>query len=50
VATMSEADKADVRLALLKRTMIETRAQVDWLLAGDPDLIKVSGPASVDVN
>jgi O-antigen biosynthesis protein len=38
VATLSEAEKADARLALLKRTMLDTRAQVDWLLAGEPGL------------
>ena len=47
VAAMSEAEKADVRLALLKRTMLETRAQVDWLLAGEPDLANVSQPAAL---
>ena len=30
------------RLALLKQTLIEGRAQVDWLLAGEPGL--VTGP------
>ena len=40
VAAMSEAEKADIRLALLKRIMLETRAQVDWLLAGEPGLAK----------
>jgi hypothetical protein len=45
VAAMSEAEKADVRLALLKRIMLETRAQADWLLAGEPDLANLSQPA-----
>lgn len=30
------------RLTLLKRTLLETRAQIDWLLAGEPEL--VTGP------
>jgi 2-polyprenyl-3-methyl-5-hydroxy-6-metoxy-1,4-benzoquinol methylase len=30
------------RLTLLKRTLLETRAQIDWLLAGEPGL--VTGP------
>ncbi len=30
------------RLALLKQAMLETRAQIDWLLAGEPEL--VAGP------
>lgn len=30
------------RLALLKRTLLETRAQIDWLLAGEPEL--ATGP------
>nr|WP_294550301.1 methyltransferase domain-containing protein [uncultured Rhodopila sp.] len=30
------------RMTLLKRTMLETRAQIDWLLAGEPEL--VTGP------
>lgn len=30
------------RLTLLKRTLLETRAQIDWLLAGEPELI--TGP------
>ncbi|MBV8739531.1 MAG: glycosyltransferase, partial [Alphaproteobacteria bacterium] len=47
VAAMSEAEKADVRLALLKRIMLETRAQVDWLLAGEPDLANLSRPAAL---
>ena len=38
VATLSEAAKADARLALLKRIVLETRAQADWLLAGEPGL------------
>ena len=38
VATLSEAEKADARLALLKRIMLEERAQVEWLLAGEPGL------------
>jgi 2-polyprenyl-3-methyl-5-hydroxy-6-metoxy-1,4-benzoquinol methylase len=30
------------RMTLLKRTLLETRAQIDWLLAGEPEL--VTGP------
>ena len=45
VSAMSEAEKADMRLALLKRIMLETRTQADWLLAGEPGLAKVSQPA-----
>jgi hypothetical protein len=30
------------RMTLLKRTMLEARAQIDWLLAGEPEL--VTGP------
>lgn len=30
------------RLALLKRALLETRAQIDWLLAGEPEM--VTGP------
>jgi 2-polyprenyl-3-methyl-5-hydroxy-6-metoxy-1,4-benzoquinol methylase len=30
------------RMTLLKRTMLEIRAQIDWLLAGEPEL--VTGP------
>jgi O-antigen biosynthesis protein len=38
VAVMSATQRADARLALLKRAMLEARSQVDWLLAGEPDL------------
>ena len=41
-AALSEEAFAARRLALLKRTLLETRAQIDWLLAGEPEL--VTGP------
>jgi glycosyltransferase involved in cell wall biosynthesis/SAM-dependent methyltransferase len=44
VAKLSAAQRANARLALLKRAMLETRTQVDWLLAGEPSL-GASSPA-----
>jgi SAM-dependent methyltransferase len=41
-AALSGKAIAERRMALLKRTLIETRAQIDWLLAGEPDL--ATGP------
>jgi O-antigen biosynthesis protein len=41
VASLPEAEKANRRLALLKRIMLQTREQVDWLLAGEPGLAAV---------
>ena len=41
-AAMPREVLAARRLALLKQVMIETRAQIDWLLAGEPEL--VAGP------
>jgi glycosyltransferase involved in cell wall biosynthesis/SAM-dependent methyltransferase len=38
VAKLSVAERANARLALLKRAMLETQTQVDWLLAGEPSL------------
>lgn len=37
---LSDAAFAERRLALLKRTLVETRAQIDWLLAAEPELVK----------
>jgi hypothetical protein len=34
-ASLSDADIAEQRLALLKRTLVETKDQIDWLLAGE---------------
>jgi GT2 family glycosyltransferase/2-polyprenyl-3-methyl-5-hydroxy-6-metoxy-1,4-benzoquinol methylase len=41
-AALSDEALAARRLALLKRTLLETRAQIDWLLTGEPEL--VTGP------
>lgn len=41
-AALSGPALAARRLALLKQTLIESRAQIDWLLAGEPEL--VTGP------
>ena len=41
-AALSPAALQAKRLGLLKRTLLETRAQIDWLLAGEPEL--VTGP------
>ncbi|MGA8727152.1 MAG: methyltransferase domain-containing protein, partial [Terracidiphilus sp.] len=38
VASLSEPERASARLALLKRTIVETGAQLEWLLAGEPGL------------
>ena len=38
-AALSQGAFATRRLSLLKQTMLELRAQVDWLLAGEPSLI-----------
>lgn len=38
VASLPAADFSARRLDLLKRTLLETRAQIDWLLAGEPGL------------
>lgn len=37
-AALSGEVLAARRLALLKRTLLETQAQIDWLLAGEPEL------------
>lgn len=37
-ASITIVDLNARRLGLLKRTMIETRAQIDWLLAGEPEI------------
>ena len=42
MAAMSDAEKADDRLTLLKRSILEMRAQADWLLAGDPALARLT--------
>jgi SAM-dependent methyltransferase len=41
-AALSDQALAARRLELLKCTLLETRAQIDWLLAGEPEL--VTGP------
>ena len=41
-AKIPEAVLTERRLTLLKRIMLENRAQIDWLLAGEPEL--VTGP------
>ena len=33
-ASLTQTDLATQRLTLLKRTLIETREQIDWLIAG----------------
>ena len=42
MAAGAAAAFAERRMTLLKRTMLEARAQIDWLLAGEPEL--VTGP------
>jgi SAM-dependent methyltransferase len=37
-AALSAEDLAACRVLLLKRTLLETRAQIDWLVAGEPSL------------
>jgi hypothetical protein len=37
-ASFTEADLAAKRLGLLKRTLLETKAQIDWLIAAEPAL------------
>lgn len=37
-ASLTQEEIAGRRLALLKRVLLETQAQIDWLLAGEPDL------------
>lgn len=37
-AELSDEAVASRRLALLKRTLLEAQAQIDWLLAGQPEL------------
>jgi SAM-dependent methyltransferase len=44
-AALTDEALAARRLGLLKRTLLETRAQIDWLLAGEPEL--VTGPLSL---
>ena len=39
---LSDVAFATKRMGLLKRTLLEARAQIDWLLAGEPEL--VTGP------
>jgi hypothetical protein len=35
---LSQQDLQSLRMRLLKKTLIEQRAQIDWLLAGEPEL------------
>jgi SAM-dependent methyltransferase len=39
-AQLTESELEERRLALLKRSLIQIRAQIDWLLAGEPDLVQ----------
>jgi predicted SAM-dependent methyltransferase len=41
---LSQQDLQSLRLRLLKRTLVEQRAQIDWLLAGEPELGLAPGP------
>jgi hypothetical protein len=45
-ASLTETDLAAKRLSLLKRTLVETKAQIDWLLAGEPTLEEASAAPS----
>jgi len=36
-ASLTETDLAAQRLTLLKRTLLEAKEQIDWLLAGEPE-------------
>ena len=49
-AAMPDAELANRRLALLKRTLLETKAQIDWLLDGDPKAptLPAEGEAQAD--
>jgi SAM-dependent methyltransferase len=38
-ASLTPQELAAQRLGLLKRALIETQVQIDWLLAGEPDLV-----------
>ncbi len=38
---LSDAELAGKRMTLLKRALLETRAQIDWLLASEPELAAV---------
>jgi hypothetical protein len=40
VASLTEAEFNGKRLALLKRALLETKEQIDWLLAGEPSLAR----------
>jgi SAM-dependent methyltransferase len=46
-AAMSGEELAAQRMTLLKRTLLETKAQIDWLLEGEPELITGLRPAVV---
>jgi hypothetical protein len=37
VASLTETDLAAQRVALLRSTLLETKEQIDWLLAGEPE-------------
>jgi SAM-dependent methyltransferase len=39
IGTMSDEALNARRVTLLKRSLLETQAQIDWLLAGEPELI-----------
>jgi SAM-dependent methyltransferase len=38
-SSLTETDLAARRLSLLKQTLLDTKAQIDWLMAGEPTLI-----------
>jgi hypothetical protein len=38
-SSLTETDLAARRLSLLKQTLLDTKAQIDWLIAGEPTLI-----------
>jgi O-antigen biosynthesis protein len=38
-ATLSDEGLAALRLALLKRSLLDLRAQIEWLLAAEPELV-----------
>jgi hypothetical protein len=42
IAALSVEDISTQRMTLLKRTLLETQAQIEWLLAGEPEL--ATGP------
>jgi hypothetical protein len=43
-ASLTQTELAARRLGLLKRTLLETHAQINWLLMGEPSLAKTNAP------